>query len=253
MIKLVKTLIQSYLLNQEVVIPETKDLSGFVVIITGASHGLGKAIAQVLIRQNASVVLVSRDKNKLQKVFTQKNDTILFVQSDITLESGCRKVVSETLQRFGKVDVLINNAGQFIESEFDQVSLKQFESILGINLKAVFLMTKTVLPIMKKRRDGFIINIGSKVSHNTNVASNKVMYATTKYALEGMSFALNKELKKYSIRVSCLMPGTMSTYPRPNARGILSAYQVGSFISTMIKFQNVDFEGVVIKAKQQDI
>jgi short-subunit dehydrogenase len=131
--------------------------------------------------------------------------------------------------------------------------MEAFESIVSTNLTAAFLLSREVLPHMKTRGSGQIINIGSKISHNTNVRPNKVMYATTKSALEAFSFALNKELKQWGIRVSCLMPGTVHTFVSKDVQSQLSPYQVAEVVLMTIKLSDVDFEGIIFKSVNQDI
>ncbi len=112
-------------------------------------------------------------------------------------------------------------------------------------------MMKYVLPEMKKKKDGFVINIGSKISRNTSVKANKVLYATSKYAIEGMSLALNNELKEFGIRVTCLMPGTANTFLSLSANDFLSPYRIGEVVAMLIKLKDIDFENLVIKSKRQ--
>ena len=105
---------------------------------------------------------------------------------------------------------------------------------------------------MKRKKRGCIVNIGSKISRNTLVGANKTLYATTKYAIEGFSFALNRELKLCGIRVACLMPGTVNTFPSLAAKNYLSPYQVAEMIVLIIRSESIDFESVVFKSWRQD-
>src|SRR5438034_6267671 len=141
----------------------------------------------------------------------------------------------------------------FLHKPVDDVSSAEFDRIVSANIKGMFLMTKEVLPYMKKRREGYIINIGSKISHNTNVAPNKVLYAMTKHAVEGFSFALNKELKSFGVRVTCLMPGTVSTFLSLKSKEFLSPSQIALIVSHIIKMKDIDFESIILKSVKQDI
>lgn len=251
--KLKKTL-EKLLINQVVNLPFCQDLSGQVVIITGASRGIGKAIAQTLNRQGASLALIARSKTDLEKTFSQLDPQLtLLIAADVRLSKDVELIFNQVINKFGRIDVLINNVGQFLERPLDQVSEAEFDSIINTNIKGVFLMSKKVLPLMKKQKEGFILNIGSKISHNTNVAPNKVLYATSKYAIEGFSFALNKELKPFGIRVSCLMPGTVNTFISRQAKKYMSPYQIGQIVLMVIKFKDIDFESIVFKSKYQNI
>ena len=114
-------------------------------------------------------------------------------------------------------------------------------------------MVKAVTPFMKKQKSGLIVNLGSKISHNTNVLPNRVLYTTSKYAIEGFSLALSKELKTFGIRVTCLMPGTIRNFFTIIPKYFLSCQDVGAIILMLIKFKNIDFESLIIKSKFQNL
>lgn len=254
MISRFKKVLENLLINTTVNLPFSEDLSGQVIIITGASRGIGKAIAETVSNYGACVVLVSRTKEELEKVFANfGQQNTLLVKADVSSAKDVDNIIEQVIKKFGRVDVLINNAGHFIEKPLEQVSEAEFSKIIETNLKGTFLMSKAVIPLMKKQKSGLILNIGSKISHNTNVAPNKVLYATSKYAIEGFSFALNKELKPFGIRVSCLMPGTVNTFISRQAKKYMSPYQIGQIVLMMIKFQDIDFESIVFKSRYQNI
>jgi len=106
---------------------------------------------------------------------------------------------------------------------------------------------------MKKQKSGTIINIGSKISRNSKVEAKKTLYTLTKYAVEGFSFALNRELRPFGIRVVCLMPGTVNTFFSRKYKDFMSTYDVAEIVNFIIKMDQVDFESVVFKSKRQDI
>lgn len=253
MINKLKKLISSFFIETAYISPKTTKLSDHVVLITGANRGMGYSIAQVLEREGASLVLVSRNIKKAQIDSQFNSKQTLIIDADITQEKDVDRIVQETMAKFGKIDVLINCAGQFIDKPLEEISVKEYESVMGSNVKGMFIMSSSVIPFMKKQKDGLIINIGSKISHNTNVAPDKVLYATSKYAVEGFSFALNRELKKDGIRVVCLMPGTVSTFVSLQSKKFLSPFDVASLVTMIIKFKNIDFESIVFKSKKQDI
>ncbi len=253
MLKKIKQYISKEFIFPKVEIKNSDNLSDTVVLVTGASRGIGMATVETIFKNGGNVVAVSRNINKLREAFPEEHPNILLLSADITDEVDVKKVIETTLIKFGKIDVLINNTGVNTDKPLEEASIADFENITDTNIRSIFLMCKHVVPIMKKGMDGFIVNIGSKISHNTNISPNKVLYATTKYALEGFSYALNKELKPFGIRVSCLMPGTVNTFVSLHAKEYLSSYHVAEVISTMIRLSDIDFESVVIKSKYQNI
>lgn len=252
MINKLKDIAYNILFKEKVYINSDDSLKGKVVIITGASKGIGKATAEVLLKKGASVSLVARDTLKLKKDNPQ-NFNSLIISADVTKEEDCKKIAYLTIQKFGKIDALINCAGIFTGGNLENFSGKQFDSIVNTNIKGVFLMSCAVIPFMKKVKRGFIINMGSKISHNTNVKPGKVLYATTKYAVEGFSFALNKELKPFGIRVSCLMPGLVKTFRSPLAHEFLSPFRVGELISVLLKHEDIHFEGLIFQSRKGEL
>ncbi len=228
------------------------EFSDKVIVITGASHGIGRACAELLYKKGAKLVLISRSALLVKHHF-QDSSRVLALRCDVTKTKDCIESIAKALNTFKKIDVLINNVGIFANKSLESTSVEEFRQTIDTNLVGAFNMSKAVLGSMKKNRKGLIINIGSKISHNTNVAPNKVTYATSKYALEGFSFALNKELKPFGIRVTCLMPGTVTTFLSTKGRNFLSPYQVANLIKTIIESENIDFESVVFKSVKQDI
>lgn len=254
MIYTIKKFISSQLIPPTLTTPVSQDLEGVVVVVTGASRGVGRATAEALYNDHASLVVVSRNKQDLENAF--KNfDTkrIILLEADATKESDVKEIFDQTIAKFGRIDVLINNIGAFLQKPLDEVTTSDFDAIINTNMKSMFLMTRAVLPLMKKKKQGTIINIGSKISHNTNVEKNKTLYAMTKYAVEGFSFALNKELKSFGIRVVCLMPGTIGSVISRQSKNFLSPSHVATVIAMIVKLKDIDFEGIIFKSKHQNI
>jgi NAD(P)-dependent dehydrogenase (short-subunit alcohol dehydrogenase family) len=241
-------LIQTVLPTPKDVERISDDLSGIVVVVTGASRGMGMAIANVLLSQGAIVVSVAR---KFPDTFLCHENQMI-VSADVTKVTEVRKVIKKVMEKYGKIDVVVNNAGVFLDKPLDKTLVKDFENILDVNMLGIFLMCKTVIPVMKQQKSGFIINIGSKISRNSQVGPYKVLYATSKYAVEGFSFALNRELKRFGIRVTCLMPGTVNTFMSLKSANYLSPTKVGEIIAMLIKFSDIDFENIVFKSVKQN-
>lgn len=254
MINKIKQLISSGLIYPEYKFESNKSLKGKVILVTGASKGLGKALAEILYAEGASLALVARDQNSL-KDFVSKMDSkkILMLAGDINDEAFVKDFIKKVTLKYGKIDCLVNNAGIFNNQSIESIEVKDFDELMGTNLKAVFLMCKTVLPIMKSRKSGLIINVGSKISHNSNIAPNKVAYATSKYALEGFSLSLGKELEKWGIKVTCVMPATLANFVSLKTKTFLHPYKAAEVINMIIKLEDVYFESVLYKSKDQSI
>lgn len=251
--KKLKQLIFSLFYKEFVTLKTGDDLTGKVIVLTGARKGIGHAIATVLLAEGASVVLVGRDIDGLKKEFKNKSEKTLFIKGDVTQESDCKKIVAETVKKYNKIDVLINNVGNFFGSTVETIDEKKWDAMMEVNVKGMFLMSKHTVPVMKKNESGLIVNMGSKVSHNTNVSPHMTVYAAAKYAVEGFSLALEKELQPFNIRVSCIMPATVNTVMSLNAKNQLSTYRIGQVISLLIKLDTVTFQSIILKSKNQEI
>jgi len=252
MINQLKDLVFSLLNRQTINLVSDESLKDQVIIVSGASKGIGKDVAKVLYEQGANLALFSRNLEELKKVFADfDNNKIMLLKADVSSYKDIVNVVDKTIKKFGKIDVLINNAGLFKGDYLENISEENWDKLISINIKGVFSMTKAVIPLMKNQRSGLIINIGSRISHNTNIQAKKVLYATTKFAVEGFSRALNNELKPWGIKVTCLMPGTVNTFRSLQPQKYLSPYTIGQIISSIIKLEDVDFESIVLKSKYE--
>ena len=252
MLKKLKKLFLNWFIEQDYHSPMTDDLKGKVIVITGASRGIGRSISLVLENEGASLVLISRETSGLNDDF-KDNNRVKLINADLTKESDINRVMATLMKKFGRVDVLINNAGVNSHKSLENTSLAEFQSLINLNVQGVFLMCKAVIPLMKRQRDGLIINIGSKISRNPNLGVNKIVYTTSKYALEGFSFALSRELQPWGIRVSTLLPATVRTFFSRSANKFLSPFDVASIVLMLIKFKEIDFESIVFRSWRQNI
>lgn len=250
MLNTIKDIIFSLLNRQTINLITSESLSDKVIVITGASQGIGAAAAEVLLAKGASLALLSRDIIKIKKRFSKYNQSkLILLKCDVKSQTEVSNALNNIINRFGKVDVLINNAGIFKDDYLEKVSLKDFEDIISTNIVAVYSLSKAVIPAFKAQKSGLIINMGSRISRNTNIQAERVLYATSKFAVEGFSKALNNELNPWGIRVTCLMPGTVNTFRSPTPQKYLQPYEIGQIISLIIEQKNVDFEGIVFKSK----
>lgn len=252
MLSKIKDLIYRLLFRQQIIISSDESLSDKVILVTGASKGIGKSTAEVLLKKGATVIAVARSKEELETAFKSEKKCLTIV-GDVTSENDCKQIIDRSIREFKKIDVLINNAGVFKGNYIEDMSETDWNSVISVNLKGIFLMCKFVIPEMKKNNQGLILNIGSKISHNSKIDPQKVAYATSKYAVEGFSSALGNELKPFGIRVSCLMPATVNTFRSLDAAKYLSPYKLGEMISLIVKHEDIYVESMILKSNKQDI
>src|SRR5438477_8704423 len=138
-----------------------RDFSGRVAIITGAARGLGRAAAERLHERGASVVVNVRDRERGESLAREIGENVLAVPGDIAADGVPEEIVRQTLERFGRVDIVVNNAALARSTRFPDLSAEEFRTALEVNLIAPFLLTKAVLPAMKAQGYGRIINISS--------------------------------------------------------------------------------------------
>jgi NADP-dependent 3-hydroxy acid dehydrogenase YdfG len=189
-----------------------KRLSGQVAIVTGASKGIGKAIAAALAADGASVVLAARHQDQLNAAsleLSKSGLSAVALQADLTNDDQVRKLVETTGKKFGRIDILVNNAGMGVFKPFAQISVEEFDEMWRLNMRAVFVVTKFVLPYMMREKSGAIVNIASLAGKNSFV--NGTGYAATKWALRGWASSLMLEVREHNIRVVTICPGSVDT------------------------------------------
>jgi len=215
-------------------------LQNNVAIITGASKGIGKAIALSFAKEKMNVVLVARTESDLEKTAGEVEELggkTLAVPADVSQEGEVEHVVAKTIETFGKIDVLINNAGIGSFAPVDELSTQDFDRMFAINMRGVFLCTRTVLPHMKKQKSGAIINISSLAGKNFFKGGSG--YAATKWALNGFTKCLMLEAREYDIRVSVVCPGSVATEFSPHSgkdpAKILQSQDVADSVLTILR------------------
>ena len=177
-----------------------------VIVITGASDGLGKTLTESLSKEN-NVIALATTEEKLQKVAEDNNCN--YKVCDVSDYHQVEKCTNEIIEEFGKIDILINNAGLWIQEELEENDEKRIHDVIDVNLLGVIYMTKAVIPIMKKNQDGIIININSQAGINHK--AERVVYNASKWGVTGFSKSLQDEVAKYGIRVTDIMPGMLKT------------------------------------------
>ena len=184
-----------------------------VAIITGASSGIGEATAHALADEGFAVVITARSIKKLEKL---KNDLLnkghhaIAVQADVTSRSEMKDVAEAALNAFGKIDVLINNAGIMPLSFLKNLHEDEWEQMIDVNIKGVLNSISAVLPAMMKQKNGHIVNISSTAG--IEVFSSGVVYCGTKYAVEAITEGIHKELTiPFNIHATTIRPGAVDT------------------------------------------
>ncbi len=175
------------------------------IVITGGSDGLGKSLAQYFSKEN-SVIILATNKEKLKSVSDDNNCD--YRVCDVTNYNIVEKTINEIENKYNKIDVLINNAGLWIQEELDTNDSNRINSVVDVNLLGVINCSKAVIPFMKKQ-GGLIININSQAGINHK--AERVVYNATKWGVTGFSKSLQDEVSKYGIRVTDVMPGMMKT------------------------------------------
>ena len=192
-------------------------LENKVAIVTGASSGIGNATSLALSKAGVRIAVGARRTDRLQelqkKIINDKNNERgeIFIQKlDVTSKSDCDSFVDAAVRKWGKVDILINNAGLMPLSYFKNRKVEEWEQMIDVNIKGVLYCTSAVIPYMLDKKSGHIVNISS-VAGRIVFAGGSV-YCATKHAITAFSEGLRKELSpEYKIRVTCIEPGAVST------------------------------------------
>jgi 3-oxoacyl-[acyl-carrier protein] reductase len=187
-----------------------RDFAGRVAILTGASRGLGLAAAARLQERGALVAVNVRDAERAAAAAQKIGDGALAVPGDIAAAGVPEAIVRQTLDRFGRIDILINNAALPLTTRFEQISAEEWRHALEVNLTAPFLLMQAVLPTMKEQGYGRIVNISSTAGRMVSTLGG-AHYTTSKTGLLGLTRAAAKELGKYGITVNAVCPGMIDT------------------------------------------
>jgi NAD(P)-dependent dehydrogenase (short-subunit alcohol dehydrogenase family) len=186
------------------------DFSGRVAIVTGAARGLGLAIAQRLYERGAAVAVNVRDRSRAEWVAQSLGDRAIAIPGDIAAEGVPAAMVQSTLDRFGRVDILVNNAAFAKSTRFAQLTATEWRMALEVNLTAPFLLTQAVLPAMQAAGYGRIINISSSAGRTVSTLGG-AHYTASKAGMLGLTRAAAKELGKFGITVNAVCPGMIDT------------------------------------------
>jgi len=188
------------------------ELDGKVAIVTGGNTGIGRAISEVFARENASVMIGARNVEtgeETVKAIQQKGGTASFLRTDVQDSSQIKKLVDETVKRYGTVDIVCHNAGRELVKSLVDTTVEEWDMVLNTNARGAFLLSKYALPIMIAKKKGVVINIASQLGF---VAFDQyTAYCASKGAIIQLTRATALEYAKHGIRVNCVCPGAVDT------------------------------------------
>jgi NADP-dependent 3-hydroxy acid dehydrogenase YdfG len=187
-----------------------KNIEGKVVVITGASSGLGEAAARRLAADGAKVVLGARRVDRLEKLASElKLDAKAVVQTDVSKVEEVKRLVDRAIELHGRIDVMINNAGLMPQSPLDRLKIEDWNRMIDVNIKGVLYGIAAALPHMRVQKSGHFINVASVAGHK--VRAGGAVYSATKTAVRVLSEGLRQEVKPYNIRTTIISPGMVAT------------------------------------------
>ena len=190
----------------------SNNIEGKVVVITGASSGLGEATARHLSAQGATVVLGARRTDRIESLageLSASGGKALAIATDVTHCDQVKRLVDAGAQTYGRIDVMINNAGLMPQAPLERLKIDEWERMIDVNIKGVLYGIAAALPHMKRQKAGHFINVSSVAGHK--VGQGFAVYAATKYAVRALSEGLRQEVKPYNIRTTVISPGAVAT------------------------------------------
>jgi NADP-dependent 3-hydroxy acid dehydrogenase YdfG len=183
-----------------------------IVVVTGASSGLGEATARLLSSQGATVVLGARRADRLEaltKDIEARGGKALALETDVMRREQITALVDSAVQRYGRIDVMINNAGLMPQAPLEKLKIDECDRMIDVNIKGVLYGIASALPHMQRQKSGHFINVSSVAGHR--VGPGFAVYAATKYAVRALSEGLRQEVKPYNIRTTVISPGAVAT------------------------------------------
>lgn len=190
----------------------SNNIEGKVVVITGASSGLGEATARLLSARGAAVVLGARRAGRLQALADElaaNGGKAVAVTTDVTDRGQVQRLVDSAAETYGRVDVMLNNAGLMPQSLLERLKVDEWDRMIDVNIKGVLYGIAAALPYMMEQKAGHIINVSSVAGHK--VGPGGAVYSATKHAVRALSEGLRQEVKPYNIRTTVISPGAVAT------------------------------------------
>lgn len=190
-----------------------KRLANQVAIVTGASRGVGRAIAEALAAEGAAVALAARNENELLEVaegIAVRGGKAIAIRTDVSVEEQVVGLVAQTLEAFDRLDIVVNNAGVGVFGKLVDSTTEQWDEVMAITLKGAYLVARESVKAMLPRGGGVLINVGSDLSYRTSEHCG--VYGTAKYGVAALSQVVNKEYRTAGVRCTGIYPGMIDTY-----------------------------------------
>ena len=226
-----------------------KRLAGKVAVITGASSGIGEATALALSAEGAHIVASARRIDRLtdvQKQIELKGGDCLCIQADVQEEADCRNLITQAEERHHRVDILVNNAGVMLLSPVIEADTNDWRRMMNTNVLGLMYCVHAVLPGMKKRKSGHIVNISSVAGRTAR--PNIGGYNASKWAVNGFSEALRQEVFSDGIRVTLIEPGVVRTELREHITNARIRQEHEEWASSMTQLESEDIAAAIIYA-----
>jgi len=191
---------------------DTSLLQGRVAVITGGSSGIGLAIARAVSADGMDVVIAAREPARLKAAaegLERGGGAVLAVPADVANADAVVRLIDQVMARFGRIDLLVNNAGTYREGNIDELTEAEWDEVQAVNLKGAFLCTRAVLPVMKRQRSGYVVNIAS-VAGKTGFGGASA-YCASKFGMVGLTESLLEEGVGHNIRATAICPGYVAT------------------------------------------
>lgn len=214
-----------------------------VALVTGASSGIGAATARALAAAGMAVALAARRRDRLDELAAQIGGGALVLEADLAQESEAQRIVKETEAHFGRLDVLVNNAGVMYLEPVQKASLERWRSMFDLNVLSLIASTQAALPGMRERRDGHIVNISSTAGRFS--LANSGGYSASKFAVGAFSESLRKEVYMDNIRVTVIEPGITETELRNHIADTGIQKTLNTMADTMRQLQSDDIARII--------
>jgi short-subunit dehydrogenase len=222
--------------------------TGKVVVITGASSGIGKALAQLVLSQGGYVAACARNLEKLQQSFDTNNAALQLVQADVSVEEDCKRFMDTAIEKFGRIDVLINNAGISMRALFADLDLKVLKELMDINFWGTVYCCKYALPHILKN-NGTVVGVSSIAGFRGLPA--RTGYSASKFAMQGFLESLRTELLYSGVHVMLACPGFIASNIRNVARSADGSIQKETPLDESKLMSAETCAGIILKGIQQ--